>query len=167
MGWNGQRLATSCLAVALAVVIAAAAPLPASASGTAAAQPKERAMATNPISYVEIPVADMDRAVRFYEAVLGMALERQVIDGYEMALFPYDPAAPGVTAALAKGDVYIPAKAGPVVYFGVDDIDAVLARATALGGRTLYPRKDVGAFGTIAEFEDSEGNRIALHTPTR
>ena len=66
---------------------------------------------------------------------------------------------------MAKGDVYVPAKTGPILYFGVADIDAVLARAPANGGKILYPKKDVGAFGTVAEFEDSEGNRIALHTP--
>ena len=94
-----------------------------------------------------------------------MRLERQEIDGYEMALFDSNPTAPGATGALAKGDVYVPAKAGPVVYFGVGDIDAVLARALTHGGKVLYPRKDVGEFGTVAEFEDSEGNRIALHCP--
>ncbi len=119
----------------------------------------------NPVTYFEIPVADMARAVRFYEAVFETDLERQQIDGYEMALFAFEPGAHGATGALAKGDVYVPAKTGPVVYFGVSDIDAVLARATANGGKILYPRKDVGAFGTVAEFEDSEGNRIALHMP--
>ena len=118
---------------------------------------------TNPMTYFEIPVADMTRACRFYEAVFEVRFERQTIDGYDMALFPFEADAPGATGALAKGDVYVPAKAGPVVYFGVTDIDAVLARATAHGGRVLYPRKAVGSFGHVAEFEDSEGNRIALH----
>lgn len=117
----------------------------------------------NPIRYVEIPVADIDRAVRFYEAVFAFDLERQTIDGYEMALFPFDPAAPGATAALAKGDVYVPAKAGPVVYIAVEAIDPVLARAQALGAKALYEKKAVGDWGWVAEIEDSEGNRIALH----
>jgi uncharacterized protein len=119
----------------------------------------------NPVAYFEIPVADMARAVRFYEAVFEVDLDRQQIDGYDMALFPFAAGAQGASGALAKGDVYVPAKTGPILYFGVADIDAVLARATANGGKILYPKKDVGAFGTVAEFEDSEGNRIALHTP--
>jgi hypothetical protein len=119
----------------------------------------------NPVTYFEIPVADMDRAVRFYEAVFETDLERRRIDGYEMALFAFEPGAQGATGALAKGDVYVPAMAGPVVYFGVSNIDAVLARATANGGKILYPKKDVGSFGTVAEFADSEGNRIAVHMP--
>ena len=122
-------------------------------------------MATNPVTYFEIPVSNIGRAVRFYEAVLEIGLERQDIDGYEMALFPSNPGAPGASGALAKGDVYVPAKTGPVFYFNVGDIDAVLVRAISHGGKVLYPRKDIGEFGTVAEFEDSEGNRIALLSP--
>ena len=31
------------------------------------------------------------------------------------------------------------------------------------GGNILYPKTSVGDLGFVAEFEDSEGNRIALH----
>jgi hypothetical protein len=118
----------------------------------------------NPVAYVEISVTDMDRAVRFYEAVFGTDLERQTIDGYEMALFPAGDGA-GATAALAKGDVYRPSKDGAIVYFRVGDIRATVARAQAAGGSVLYPVKDVGEFGLVGEIADSEGNRIALSQP--
>lgn len=117
----------------------------------------------NPILYVEIPVTDLDRAMAFYEAVLGLDLERQTIDGYDMALFPFTEGAPGATGALAKGDIYKPSKDGAIVYFTVPDIDPVLERAKARGAAILYEKKNVGAFGFVAEIEDSEGNRIALH----
>jgi hypothetical protein len=115
----------------------------------------------NPVGYFEIPVADLDRASEFYEAVFVVELERATVDGYPMALFPAVDGAPGATGALAKGDVYVPGKAGPILYFAVADIDGVLARAAARGSRVLYPKK-VTPFGPVAEFEDSEGNRIAL-----
>lgn len=73
------------------------------------------------------------------------------------------PGGAGATCALVLGDVYVPAKAGAVLYFTVNDLDATLARANALGGRTLHPRTAAGNHGLVAEFEDSEGNRIALH----
>lgn len=116
------------------------------------------------ISHVEIPVTDMDRAVDFYQAVFGVALERAVIDGYDIALFP-EPDGAGATVALAKGDVYRPSTEGAIVYFRVADIDGVLARATAGGGAVLYPKKDIGELGHVAEIRDSEGNRIALSQP--
>ncbi|MBU6371864.1 MAG: VOC family protein [Alphaproteobacteria bacterium] len=120
-------------------------------------------MAPNPFVYVEIPVTDMPRAIAFYSAVFQMELTRETIDGYEMALFPGAAGRPGAIGALAKGDVYKPALTGPIIYFGVDDIDPVLARAVANGGRVLYAKKAIGANGFVAEFQDSEGNRIALN----
>ncbi len=120
---------------------------------------------TNPVGYFEIPVTDLDRAVAFYEAVLVITLERTLIDGHPMALFPYAPDQPGITGALAAGESYTPGRAGTRVYFRTPDIDAALARVRAAGGRVLYPRKAVPEVGFVAEFEDSEGNCVALHQP--
>lgn len=129
-----------------------------------AAAPQEAiSPVTNPVGYFEIPVADLDRAIRFYETVFGHALERTMVDGYPMALFPAREGGAGASGALAKGDVYIPGKAGPVLYFSVASIDETLVRARRAGGAVLYPKKSIGSLGWVAEVEDSEGNRIALH----
>jgi uncharacterized protein len=127
-------------------------------------QPKTNNM-TNPIAYFEIPVTDMDRAIRFYNAVFGYDFERQKLDGYDMALFPFADGSPGASGALAKGDVYVPAKTGPIIYFNVKSIDETIRRARAISATVLYEKKSVGAFGFVAEIEDSEGNRIALNEP--
>jgi predicted enzyme related to lactoylglutathione lyase len=123
---------------------------------------KEQAAMTNPVFHFEIPVTDLDRAIAFYEDVFSYQLTRADVDGYDMAFFPRAGDAPGASGALAKGDVYRPSYDGPVIYFDVPDIDAVLARATARGSKVLYPKKDIGEAGFVAEIEDSEGNRIAL-----
>lgn len=120
--------------------------------------------APNLIAHVEIPVTDMARAMRFYTAVFETDLERQEVDGYDMALFPAE-AGQGATVALAKGDVYRPSKEGAIVYFRVADIRATVARAEAAGGSVLYPVKDIGELGFVGEIADSEGNRIALSQP--
>lgn len=117
---------------------------------------------SNPVFHFEIPVTDMDRAMGFYEAVFGFELRRQEIDGYEMAFMPRADGAPGASGALAKGDVYVPSKTGPIIYFEVPDIDPVLERAVSKGATVLYPKKHIGDAGYVAEFQDSEGNRIAL-----
>jgi uncharacterized protein len=116
----------------------------------------------NPSHYFEIPVTDMDRAIAFYSAVLGTDFDRQTVDGYEMALFPHDPEAPGASGALAKGDVYNPSQNGPIIYFTVADIDAAIARAQALGAPILFAKKEVAPGVLVAEVRDSEGNRMAL-----
>jgi predicted enzyme related to lactoylglutathione lyase len=121
----------------------------------------------NQIFYVEIPVENMDRAVAFYGAVFGFELEREIIDGNEMALFPFVAGSEGATGALAKGDSYRPSKDGPRVYFSTTDIDSTLNKATKSGAEILYPKTDVGEYGFVAEISDSEGNRIALHMRRR
>lgn len=114
------------------------------------------------VSYFEIPALDLERASAFYGDVFGMTLERTEIDGIAMALFPEPAADAGITGALAQGESYVPSLDGTRVYFRVDDIDAVLARVVALGGEILYPKTSIGEWGHVAEFADSEGNRIAL-----
>lgn len=119
---------------------------------------------SNPVAYFEIPVRDLDRAQAFYERVLDVVLERQVVDGYEMALFPWVEGAAGATGALARGDVYVPSRSGALVYFTVTDIEAAVHRGQAEGAAILYPIKTVPA-GQVAELEDPEGNRMALFQP--
>lgn len=116
----------------------------------------------NPVFYFEIPVTDLDRAEGFYRRVFDFTFAREMVDGYEVAALPHDPDAPGASGALVKGDVYVPAKAGPILYVDVPSIDRALTRAAAAGGTVLYPKKHIGKAGYVAEIEDSEGNRIGL-----
>ncbi|WP_349742203.1 VOC family protein [Roseateles cavernae] len=124
-------------------------------------------MSINLVSYFEIPVLDLDRAVAFYEKVFAIELQRTRIDGNEMALFPWQDDAPGASGALAKGDSYMPGRAGARLYFGVESIDATLAVAVAAGASVLYPVTAVPGAGWVAEFLDSEGNCIALQGSAR
>ncbi|AJC48005.1 VOC family protein [Xanthomonas sacchari] len=119
----------------------------------------------NPVSYFEIPAADLERAIAFYGAVFGTTFERADVDGNAMAFFPYALDRPGASGALAQGDSYTPGHAGARLYFTVQDIRATLDKAVAAGGRVLYPPILVGGFGEVAEIEDCEGNCIALHMP--
>jgi predicted enzyme related to lactoylglutathione lyase len=117
----------------------------------------------NPVYHFEIPVTDLERAIRFYQDVLGYELNRQQVDGYEMAFFPRADGKPGASGALVKGDVYVPSITGAIIYFDVPDIDPILEKAKAKGAKVLYPKKSIGVAGYVAEIEDSEGNRIALN----
>ncbi len=146
-------------AILAAACLAGAACTPA---GSDPAAPAAGDAVINPVVHFEIPVTDIDRAVAFYEAVFAVKLERREVDGYAMAFFPRADGRPGASGALAQGDVYKPTKDGAILYFDVPDIDAVVARAEARGGAVLYPKKDIGAAGFVAEIADSEGNRIAV-----
>ncbi|KLT70918.1 VOC family protein [Flavobacterium sp. ABG] len=118
---------------------------------------------TNPVIYFEIPVNDLNRAENFYRNVFGFSFEREIIDHYEMTLFPFEDTRSGISGALAKGDVYKPSKEGVIIYFRTANIDQTLQKVLAQNGTILYPKTINENYGFIvAEFQDSEGNRIAI-----
>lgn len=113
--------------------------------------------------HFEIPVIDLERAIRFYEAVFEVVLERAEIDGNEMALFPLHEGRAGCSGALAKGESYVPSLDGTRIYLVVADIEKAMERALLIGAEELYPITRVTETIKVAEFKDTEGNRIALH----
>ena len=116
-------------------------------------------------AWFEIPVLDLDRAQRFYEAALDVTLQRQRYGGPEMAVFPRGdkPNATGALTRLPDGE---PSIHGSVVYLGLDDIRPVLARVDALGGAVFVPRTELpDGIGFFAQIRDSEGNRVGLFSP--
>jgi uncharacterized protein len=121
---------------------------------------------SNPVVYFEIPVKDLDRAIQFYKHVFNFTFEKEMIDKNEMALFPFSETSSGISGALAKGKVYKPTKNGVILYFYSENIEKTLQLVNENGGKLLYPKTSNGELGFVAEFEDSEGNRIALHQKT-
>jgi predicted enzyme related to lactoylglutathione lyase len=83
-----------------------------------------------------------------------------------MAMFPEADEPGRANGALAAGDSYVPSLDGTRVYFRVHDVAGTLARASEVGGTLLYPVTEIGEQGVVAEFADSEGNRIALSGPS-
>jgi predicted enzyme related to lactoylglutathione lyase len=117
---------------------------------------------SNPVVYFEIPVTDINRAIKFYNTVFHFDFDKENIDNNEMALFPFSDENSGISGALAKGEIYKPTKDGVVIYFKTENIDETIEMAISNGGQILYPKTDNG-IGLVAEFEDTEGNRIALY----
>lgn len=117
------------------------------------------------IAWFEIPVADFERASRFYAAVLDAPLHAVDMDGTRMGMFPSDGR--NVSGAIVQGEGYEPAAQGALVYLsGGDDLAPMLARAADAGARVIVPKTRISPeFGHFAWFIDSEGNRIGLHSP--
>jgi predicted enzyme related to lactoylglutathione lyase len=122
------------------------------------------AVKTHIANWFEIPVKDLDRAIKFYEKVFDVQLSPEDMGGMKMALFPFTQDAPGAAGSLIKGESYEPSHAGTVVYFSVEDISETLRRINTNGGKTLMPKTAIGQYGFIAQYEDTEGNRLALHS---
>jgi len=117
------------------------------------------------LCWTDIPVRDLDRATAFYSAVLGEAVPRQSGGGQDFGLLPgYDK---GVSGCLSAGPDQVPSHHGPLIYLSMNGrLDDALKAAVAAKGKVLRPKHDIGPHGFRAIIEDSEGNRIALHSMT-
>ena len=124
-------------------------------------------MMPHAISWFEIPVADFDRARKFYEAIFETTFTtmRAGPTGPRLALFPVDPAK-NVGGALAHGSGYSPTTFGTKVYLSAgDDLGVVLARVEQAGGTIAVPKTHISPqFGFMGAFIDTEGNWVGLHS---
>jgi uncharacterized protein len=118
----------------------------------------------NPVNCFEIPARDLGRAKSFYEKVFDVELKAMEMGSSKMAMFPGGPGAENASGCLMKGEGYEPSHSGSVVYFHVKNIDQTLNKIKAAGGSTLMPNTSIGENGFMAQFQDSEGNRVALHS---
>ena len=122
----------------------------------------------NTIVWADIPVSDMDRARKFYAAVLQADIE--MMPGMDsVALLPGDPMSGDVSGDLVKRDDLVPVAGGVTIYFdSKGDPEGMIERAVAAGGKMLMPVESMGDMvGFIGFFEDSEGNRIGVHKPAQ
>ena len=118
----------------------------------------------NLVGWFEVPVKDLDRAKKFYEDVFNIQLAEYTLGPLQMAWFPMKEGAIGAAGALVKGGSYEPSLSGVLVYMTAPDIDGTLERVKERGGRVLNPKRSIGEYGFVGHFEDSEGNRIGLHS---
>ncbi|MCI4648427.1 VOC family protein [Phaeodactylibacter sp.] len=118
----------------------------------------------NAVNWFEIAVDDLERAKKFYEAVFEKELQQVALGEDLMALFPYDPQIANASGALVKGRNYTPGMSGTKIYFHSEDVNNELARVEKLGGQIVMAKTNIGDFGNIAFFQDTEGNLIGLHS---
>jgi predicted enzyme related to lactoylglutathione lyase len=119
----------------------------------------------NTINWFELPVTDFDRAKKFYESIFESSISDQMMGPYRMGFFPGD--GEGVSGAIVHGEGYVPSDKGAMVYLNADGIiDEVIGRIGKAGGKVVVPRTPITPeIGDFAIFLDTEGNKVALHTP--
>lgn len=117
----------------------------------------------NAINWFEIPATNLDRACKFYSTVLNGEIHQQEIAGSQMGFLP--AGGQDVGGAIVKGEGYKPTQEGPLVYLnGGEDLSDPLGRVEMAGGKVTMPKTAIGENGFIAQFLDTEGNRVALHS---
>ncbi|MDO9512410.1 MAG: VOC family protein [Bacteroidales bacterium] len=122
----------------------------------------------NMVGWFEIPVSDMERAIRFYETVFQIDLCRQQMGPLDMAMFPWNETGFGTTGALVfHMDYYKPQSNGVLIYFTsrAGDVNDELSRIEITGGSIVQVKTRISDdIGYMAVIIDCEGNRIALHS---
>jgi predicted enzyme related to lactoylglutathione lyase len=115
-------------------------------------------MSDHPICHVEIPATDPTSLSLFYAEVFDWQIE--AADPTRNAHLFHVQRGPG--GAFVQVGETTGAKAGQVlIYIFTEDIDATLAKAEALGAKTLTPKTEI-PYGWSATFVDPAGNHIAL-----
>jgi predicted enzyme related to lactoylglutathione lyase len=123
---------------------------------------------SNQIVWCDIPVKDLDRAIRFYSAVLGAPIKKEQHEGMTFAVLPHAEEH-GVSGCLitsgCEGSKAEPSQHGPLLYLNCQGrLDQAVAAVEPNGGKVFQAKHPLGPYGFRAIVLDSEGNRIALHS---
>lgn len=122
-------------------------------------------MKANPVGWFEIPVNDMDRAKAFYEQIFEIEFHLIEVGGAKMALFPDGGTSYGSPGSLMQYESYVPSHEGVLIYLSCADVQTELDRIENAGGKIMKGKTQISPeHGYMALFEDTEGNRIALHS---
>lgn len=104
-----------------------------------------------PLSLVEFPADDPERARRFWTELLGVELEpREAGEGEGWQTHPGAPAVGVHARGRGPGDSF------SLPYFAVHDVAQALERVEALGGSVIHPGE------AWAICKDSEGSPFGL-----
>ena len=125
-------------------------------------------MAADTLCWTDIPVTNLDRAIKFYSAVLAKEVRKLSEGRMEYGLLPHEEQNASGCLCI-RGDSggvdNRPSANGPLVYLSVEGrLDEAVEAARANGGKVLRARQQIGEHGFRAVVIDSEGNRIALHS---
>ncbi|MGI8904562.1 MAG: VOC family protein [Solirubrobacteraceae bacterium] len=113
------------------------------------------------LSWNDLASPDMDASARFYRELFGWVVEP--VEGSEPQM-PYMTIKTG-DGGLNGGMRHLTPPGTPphwLVYFGIDDLDAGLAKVSELGGARIVEPMDIGP-GRIAIVRDPQGAVFALY----
>ncbi|WP_448547264.1 VOC family protein [Thalassotalea fusca] len=120
----------------------------------------------NQVVWVDVPVVDLDRAIKFYSAILGEAVTKEQFGDCAFGLLPH--AQTNVAGCLAVMEDRKPSANGPLVYFNANGrIDDAVNAAKSFNVEIIEERLEMGEHGVRAVLFDSEGNKIALHSNSK
>jgi len=119
------------------------------------------------VNWFEIPVVDFDRAKKFYETIFNYQMPENHMGPARMGFLLYDFQNGGRGGAIVHNpEFYQPSANGTLVYLNCDpDLSRVLEKVSDAGGKIVMEKREVApGLGYWALINDTEGNRVALHS---
>ena len=114
--------------------------------------------------WFDIPVADLDRSIAFYRAVLAVGVDRQSIGETEFGVLAHEQ---GNGGCLVVKPEDVAGDSGLLLYLNVHGrIRDAEAQVAEHGGLVVEPVHAIGPHGFRSIIRDSEGNRLVLHSST-
>ncbi len=117
----------------------------------------------NPVVHFEVTGKDGDGLVRFYEQLFGWKTQGNPELGYWLV----EKEGEGIGGGIGRAQDGDPGHV--TFYVQVDDPQAALDEAVALGGKTVVPVTSIPKVVTFALFADPEGHVVGVvgsETPT-
>lgn len=116
----------------------------------------------NRVVWIDIPVVDLDRSIRFYAAMLGVNVSKQEMPDCSFGVFFHEQ---GNGGCLVVQKEMVSSDRGILVYMNVDGrIRDAVSKVREMGGTIIKDVHGIGPHGFRATVLDSEGNRLALHS---
>jgi uncharacterized protein len=112
------------------------------------------------LCWAEIPVTDLDKARKFYEAALGVQLTLQDGGPNMMAVIP-SPGGDGFSAHLYPGQPAARGTGSSIHLTAHDPLETVMERVTKAGGEVVSPPIDIPS-GRFFYALDLDGNSIGF-----
>jgi len=121
-------------------------------------------MLKNSLNWFEIPVADFERAQKFYSTIYDYEMPSIQMGEITLGFFLVEQG--GIGGAIAYGPGCNVSEDGTLVYLnGGENLQVVLDHVEGAGGKVLTPKTIIpNDLGYYAIFKDSEGNKVALHS---
>lgn len=112
----------------------------------------------------ELVTPDVEAGTKFYADLLGVTWTDASMPGFDYTVLETaDGEQRG--GAFKPGDDMPPMPPHWNTYFAVADVDAAVAKASELGGKTFAPAFDVPTVGRMAMVADPQGGMFWLMTP--
>lgn len=119
-------------------------------------------MSNHPIVHVDFPANDPEASAKYYAELFGW--QTKFDSTYNYWMFQAEGGPGGGFPGTSEVDMYKYKPGEVIVYVGTNDVDATLAKAESLGGKTVVPKVEMGEAGAFAIFADPEGNYVGLYT---